>query len=554
MLSNIKDLLETDTTNQADGDAYKFNNEHALAQLTVTGCLNATYYASAEAQLSDVLRLASQCNTEYIAKVAIYGYEKGYMRDIPALLTMLVAARSSTASQKARDAQIAYRLAKESNISDQQLQKLLTDLDDAEQNAGDCKSALEQTFNKVITTSKMLRNFVHILRTGICGKKSVGSTVKKLIRDWFNSKTADEIFRYSVGNDPTMADVLSIAHPKPNDPEKDALFGWLLEREYNPHHLPSLLKQFEDWKSGKTTDVPKVSFEMLTAHPLSDDQWKQIAKNAEWTWLCKNLNTMIRHNVFNDKDMIDYVAGRIADAEVIRKVKVFPYQLMTAYMNADISVPTPIKEALGYAMEISTENIQSLGGKAYVFIDVSGSMNSPITGYRKGSTSCVRCVDVAALIASVIMRRNTDTDIIPFAEGVIKVELNPKGSIMENAQALSMNCGGTNCAAPLSYLNSRKEEGDVLIYVSDNESWIDSRRHRHGSAVMNEWIRWRERNPHSKLVCIDLTPNATTQAYERADILNIGGFSDNMFDVINRFTKGELEPNHWVSEIKKIEL
>ena len=34
------------------------------------------------------------------------------------------------------------------------------------------------------------------------------------------------------------------------------------------------------------------------------------------------------------------------------------------------------------------------------------------------------------------------------------------------------------------------------------------------------------------------------------DILNIGGFSDSVFDVIATFAKGTLNPNHWVGVIE----
>ena len=41
-----------------------------------------------------------------------------------------------------------------------------------------------------------------------------------------------------------------------------------------------------------------------------------------------------------------------------------------------------------------------VAGEVVVCPDVSGSMQSPVTGYRKGATTSVRCIDVAALVAS----------------------------------------------------------------------------------------------------------------------------------------------------------
>jgi 60 kDa SS-A/Ro ribonucleoprotein len=71
---------------------------------------------------------------------------------------------------------------------------------------------------------------------------------------------------------------------------------------------------------------------------------------------------------------------------------------------------------------------------------------------------------------------------------------------------------------------------------------------------MNQWAAFKQRNPGAKLVCIDLQPYATTQAVERQDILNIGGFSDQVFDVIAAFAKSTLSTDHWVGVIDKVSL
>ena len=83
----------------------------------------------------------------------------------------------------------------------------------------------------------------------------------------------------------------------------------------------------------------------------------------------------------------------------------------------------------------------------------------------------------------------------------------------------------------LALLNQRKAMGDLVIYVSDNESWVDAPHYgRMGDSAtrtMLEWSRFRERNPGARMVCIDIQPYGTVQAKEREDIFNVGGFSDN---------------------------
>ena len=55
-----------------------------------------------------------------------------------------------------------------------------------------------------------------------------------------------------------------------------------------------------------------------------------------------------------------------------------------------------------------------------------------------------------------------------------------------------------------------------------------------------------------KLICIDLQPNHTTQAPERSDILNVGGFSDAVFEVMSAFLTSDA--GRFVAEIEEIEL
>ena len=43
-----------------------------------------------------------------------------------------------------------------------------------------------------------------------------------------------------------------------------------------------------------------------------------------------------------------------------------------------------------------------------------------------------------------------------------------------------------------------------------------------------------------------------TQAQERADILNIGGFSDQVFNLLTEFANGNLTAEHWVGVIERL--
>lgn len=527
-----KIMPKADTVNEAGGIAYAMSNEHALAQLAATGCLNTTFYASGEDQLKAVLDLAQKVSPRYLAQTALYARERGYMKDMPALLLAVLAKR------------------------DQVLLKTI--------------------FNKIIDNGKMLRNFVQIIRSGETGQNSLNRTSRKLIADWLNDRDDFKLLEASIGNDPSLKDIIKLAHPHPNQRSREAYFGWLADKKpineltpaeidkgvkgYNPRYLPQIVKEYEAYKKGETKTVPNVPFLLLTALDLGKKEWTEIAKDMKWHATRMNLNTLKRHGVFEDKAMVRMIADRLADKEMVRKAKVFPYQLFVAYLFAT-DAPMEIREALQDAMEVAMENIPEVNGKVVVLPDISGSMTAPITGQKDTATTKVTCRDMAALISAAIVRKNPrNSEILPFSNVAhTDFRYNPRDSVMTIAQNIQkLPAGGTDCSAPMKELANRKEKVDLIIYVSDNMSWVDSVGYYgiggRAPQTMEAYAELKKRNPNCKLVMVDGQPNTSTQVAERKDILNIGGFSDEVFEIISEFADGKLGADHWVGEIERISL
>src|SRR4030095_11673173 len=82
--------------NEAGGVAYAMTPKHALAQYAAPGCLGNTLYASADEQLATVLKLCRTLEPAFIAKTAVYARQRGYMKDLPALLCAVLAQHTST--------------------------------------------------------------------------------------------------------------------------------------------------------------------------------------------------------------------------------------------------------------------------------------------------------------------------------------------------------------------------------------------------------------------------------------------------------------------------
>src|ERR1700754_4804514 len=157
-------LPKTNARNEAGAPAYMLEPKHALAQYAATGCFGRTFYATAQEQLNRVLELSEGVDPKFVAQVAVYSREQSFMKDMPALLCAWLSTR---------DARLH-----------------------------------EMVFARVIDNTRMLRNYVQILRSGAVGRKSLGSAPKRLVREWLAAHEEDALFRSSVGQSPSLGDVL----------------------------------------------------------------------------------------------------------------------------------------------------------------------------------------------------------------------------------------------------------------------------------------------------------------------------------------------------------
>jgi 60 kDa SS-A/Ro ribonucleoprotein len=514
LFASVKSLFHqkhpTDTVTAEGGSAYAYGAEHALAQIACTGTLQDTFYAQAEQQLSNILDLAQKVDPVFVAKTALFARTHGTMKDVPALLTAWL------------------------TRVDPDLAALI--------------------FHRVIDNGRMLRTFVQIMRSGTAGRTSLGSRPKRLVQNWLEAASVPALMRAATGKNPSLVDIVRMVHPKPKTAAQRAFYGWLLGKPYDVSALPEEISQFEAWKGDRALPLPPVPFEWLTSFQLSAEEWAQLTERMGWQALRMNLNTLVRNGAFNHDPSLQWrVAAKLSNAEHIANSHVLPYQLYTALKSTGEDIPHAVSHALDQALELSLGNVPKVAGALYICTDVSYSMVSPVTGQRQGATTAVRCVDVAALIAAAFMRVNRTATVIPFADEVRDATFTPKGSLADHTTELAnLLGGGTDLAAPLRLINQQGHRVDRMIIVSDNQAWMDESMGDRTLALA-EWDQIKARNPRAKLVCIDLQPYGNTQLHDRTDILNVGGFSDAVFDTIDGFFQGR-KKRDWVSEINVVKL
>ncbi len=532
-------LPRTNTTNEAGGRAYTLPPKQALAQLAATGCFNGTFYASGEAQLIQLQSLISQVEDPvYLAKLAVYARERAFMKDMPAALLVALSKQSP--------------------------------------------KLMRQVFSRVIDNGRMLRTTFQMIRSGQFGRKCLSSALQGAFDRWLNEASVSKLLSASIGHDPSLRDILRLARPTPKDNTRRALFGWLVDKEI-PKWAPAVEEDLPEairlLTAFRQADSEAAQVEILTKLDVRWDLladaakgpfvWKAIARKMGPQALRMNLNTLFRHQVFEDRKLVSYVANRLADPAEIARSKAFPYQYFAAYLNVDRQIPEPIRASLNKAAELACGNVPTLPGPVVIGLDASGSMSCAVTGNRgRGGTSKVRCVDVAAVFAAAILRQNPGSVVIPFDTKAYKAEFKPEMSVLSVAKKLSKyGGGGTDCSVPIREANTTFEGRPFagIVLVSDSESWVYKNRSyfygvRGASGVMTEWQEFvkkqvklgRAETAGPKLVCIDIQPYTTVQAPDRSDILNVGGFSDAVFNVVDAFLASD--ESRFVTEVESVEL
>ena len=181
-------FTRANTINDAGGRAYALPAKHALAQIAVTGCCNNTYYARGSDQLSQIIQLVNQIDdNQFLARLAVYARKKAFMKDMPAALLVILSTRDTVLTH--------------------------------------------QIFDQVVDNGRMLRTVFQMVRSGQFGRSGLSSSLQRAFARWLNEASESQLLSASIGNDPSLRDVMRMARPTPIDNARRAMFGWLIGKE-----------------------------------------------------------------------------------------------------------------------------------------------------------------------------------------------------------------------------------------------------------------------------------------------------------------------------------
>lgn len=196
--------------------------------------------------------------------------------------------------------------------------------------------------------------------------------------------------------------------------------------------------------------------------------WKSLVenKNLGYIALLRNLRNILDN--INDNDWIEeYLCPQINNEIAIKKSLVYPYQIYSSWKALYIAGYTNIDVmyALEKAFRLSVNNMPNLNGKNLIMLDVSGSMESHISG-----NSDITIKECGAVYAAAILLANGDSDIIKFGTNSKYFSFNKNKNIFDTIRNIfaNENLGyGTNLSSAFSLVD---EHYDRIFIISDMQT------------------------------------------------------------------------------------
>ncbi len=478
----------------------KLTQEEALANLVLTSIFNSTCRLGAKLAPAEVIALAKQCPPGFVARLAVFAYEQGKLKDTSALL-------------------VAF----------------LTTVKAPEH--------FWAAAPRVLNNMGQIRKFVNYKRGGLLGSKSLGSTAKSYVKKFFAKQTPAQLFYNSIGSNPSVGDVIRLAHCRPES-EQDGIYKYLLGYDLDLETLPDQIrlavKGYKQLSAGTWTDddLPEVPAAMLenTISKMTPGQKVAYLEKLTPNQLRRQANTLAKAGVFTLQGAMEIACDKLRR---LSTEKILPLSLVASCEN--IQVPELQRVLIDILDTSLNDAVEVLAGSITrpmaVAIDVSGSMTWPLSrflGLEDKERNPYRHRSVMELAALLVypLSRHPMVDLFFVSDEVKRPApgaVKDCNSIQEFMTLVAGFLGGGTRLSETFTAADGATAPDVFI-ISDNESWQDKNSfHKKWEAYTSKFAGKVEMPP--RLLLWDVVPTLKAPLHTDVDILNLNGISENIYDV-----------------------
>jgi 60 kDa SS-A/Ro ribonucleoprotein len=244
----------------------------------------------------------------------------------------------------------------------------------------------------------------------------------------------------------------------------------------------------------------------------------------------------------NRSEATQTIVQRLQDENYIRKSRLHPITILTALKQYSLgrgmrgsltwtAIPK-IVDALDSAFYLAFANAKPVGGAGVCLaLDVSGSMS----GARGENVLSPR--EITAAMALVTANVEPNHEIMAFSRGFVPLSISPNmrlDQVLKTIEGLPFD--GTDCAQPMLWAMNKKEQFDLFVIYTDNETWCGN---IHPSQALQQY-RQKFNQKARLVVCATDATKFSIADPKDPGMLDIAGFSSDVPEVISSFGRGEI--------------
>ena len=521
-------------------NAYQLSAKEELVSTCMTTFLSGDHYYETEKEVVNrIVNKLNEVDPLFAAKLALYVRNEGNLRSVSHLIAATIAKRASGTEWSKR------------------------------------------FYNKIVVRpddmSEILSAYAVQNKMDLKKIRKIPNAIKKGFKTALERLDAYQIDKYKMNSRQVkMLDLVNLFHPKGTQRNQQAYHN-LVNGESLAGLYASKVLEKEMTKAGQKTQGKSVQ-EKEAAKKEAIENVLSNVKGMPIMNLLRNLRNII---LYAPKS-VDDACAQLTNETAVLNSRLLPFRFATAYeeiekmsfsdKKSDTSIAfeedynnqtitatefAKLKEkvlnAIEDALQISCQNIPELEGNTAILIDHSGSVrgdsggSSRVSAFSKTTTAMI-----GNLFGSMMAYRQKNVYIGLFGDRLIPVKVDRSQRLLDfNKKSFDKgaNCGGGTEQGIYDFFRQavrEKKKIDNIIVFSDcqigssgSTSWYGTSGIERSATFQDLIKQFRKINPLCNIIVVDIhNTRGNNVFYKPERVLNIAGWSANIFDVIKSNTKG----------------
>ncbi|MFC4452325.1 RNA-binding protein Rsr [Deinococcus sonorensis] len=399
-----------------------------------------------------------------------------------------------------------------------------------------------------------------------------GRLTRQGISDLYLNTALDRLalwaVKYKARDGWSHADVLRLAHPKAEDPARNAVLrfmvrGVLDDGEVTDEALRVIRGHLLAQGAGSDADAAqlmreyRLPIEAVPTHVRGAGVYRAALETNGLTWTLRNLGNLARVGLLvpGNWNVIQQVVERLTDPQALRRGHVHPIDVLKALLvyragrgvkgSGTWTVVPQIVNALDQAFMLAFAAVEPANQRFVLGLDVSGSMDSGMIAGVPGLTPRLG----TAAMAMVTTRTEARSTALAFSAvqgrtggkwgggepGLTPLKFSARTRLDDAVASMQkIPMGGTDCALPMLWAARNRIEADVFVVYTDNETWAGA---VHPAVALQQY---RERmGIPARLIVVGMTATRFSIADPAdAGMLDLVGFDSAAPQLMTEFATG----------------